>query len=112
MLLMGIGVWDWGDLGIGVGIGVGPEQIDMAHRLILFGRAPESLSGKIRGCFRDSNANGRSIGPGYRIYFGKEAVAVILLLLGGDKSSQASDIRDARKLWKDYLETKHHGKAQ
>jgi putative addiction module killer protein len=53
-----------------------------------------------------------TFGPGYRIYFGKEAAAVILLLLGGDKSSQASDIRDARKLWKDYLETKHHGKAQ
>jgi putative addiction module killer protein len=45
-------------------------------------------------------------GPGYRIYFGKEARSIILLLLGGDKSSQAGDIRKAQQLWKEYLEDK------
>jgi putative addiction module killer protein len=43
-------------------------------------------------------------GAGYRIYFGKEGRSIILLLLGGDKSSQAGDIRKARQLWKEYLE--------
>ncbi len=45
-------------------------------------------------------------GPGYRTYFGKEGRSIILLLLGGDKSSQAGDIRKARQLWKEYLEDK------
>src|SRR5512136_2089715 len=50
-------------------------------------------------------------GPGYRIYFGKEGLCVILLLLGGDKSSQSGDIRRARRLWSEYLEVKQHGKT-
>jgi len=41
------------------------------------------------------------IGPGYRIYFGINGDAVIVLG-GGDKSSQASDIRRAKERWSDY----------
>jgi putative addiction module killer protein len=37
-------------------------------------------------------------GPGYRIYFQKRDKTVILLLCGGDKSSQAKDIQLARRL--------------
>jgi putative addiction module killer protein len=43
-----------------------------------------------------------SFGPGYRIYFGILGEAVILLLLGGDKGSQAKDIQRAQEFWKDY----------
>jgi putative addiction module killer protein len=37
-------------------------------------------------------------GPGYRVYFARRAGAVILLLCGGDKGSQAKDIRRAKQL--------------
>ena len=37
-------------------------------------------------------------GPGYRVYFVRRGAVVILLLCGGDKSSQAADIKRAKAL--------------
>jgi putative addiction module killer protein len=41
-------------------------------------------------------------GPGYRIYFGHEGKRIILLLLGGDKTTQERDIVQAKKFLNDY----------
>lgn len=37
-------------------------------------------------------------GPGYRIYFQKRGSTIIVLLCGGDKSTQAKDIKAAKRL--------------
>jgi len=37
-------------------------------------------------------------GPGYRVYFTQRGARVLLLLCGGDKSSQQSDIARAREI--------------
>ena len=44
-------------------------------------------------------------GPGYRIYYGEENLTVVLLLLGGDKTSQKKDISLAHTFWADYRRT-------
>lgn len=39
-------------------------------------------------------------GPGYRIYFDKEADRLVLLLAGGTKKRQGADISDAKGHWR------------
>ena len=42
-------------------------------------------------------------GPGYRVYFGEDERTVVVLLCGGDKSTQHRDITQAKIYWKEYL---------
>lgn len=51
-------------------------------------------------------------GPGYRIYFGKDEAQIVLLLLGGDKSTQSADIAQAQESWKTYQEDNGRGKTK
>jgi putative addiction module killer protein len=45
-------------------------------------------------------------GPGYRIYFARDGDRMILLLGGGTKKRQQSDIENARSRWQDYKQRK------
>ena len=47
-----------------------------------------------------------SVGPGYRVYFGREGDALIVLLGGGDQGAQQRGIEDARELWQEYKRRK------
>jgi putative addiction module killer protein len=42
------------------------------------------------------------VGPGYRVYFGKDGDAVVILLGGGTKKRQDRDIAMAQERWADY----------
>ncbi len=43
-------------------------------------------------------------GPGYRLYFQKRGSTTIILLCGGDKSTQAKDIKAAKRLIDEWSE--------
>ena len=64
-----------------------------------------------QGQFGDCKAIGRGLyelrlffGPGYRVYFGDHRGKIILILTGGDKSSQNRDIKKSKAYWTIYLE--------
>ncbi|HXM20157.1 MAG TPA: type II toxin-antitoxin system RelE/ParE family toxin [Terriglobales bacterium] len=48
-------------------------------------------------------------GPGYRIYFGKDGDQIIILLGGGTKKRQQTDIKLAIERWQDYKPRKKLG---
>ena len=63
------------------------------------------------GNFGDHKPVGESVwelridhGPGYRVYYALSGRRVVLLLCGGDKRKQYSDIRRASAMWRDYNE--------
>ena len=51
------------------------------------------------------------LGPGYRIYFGRDGKTVVILLTAGEKKSQDADIKKAKEYWQDY-ETRTKGAAR
>jgi putative addiction module killer protein len=48
-------------------------------------------------------------GPGYRVYFALDGNRLILLLLGGDKSTQGKDIATSKEYWRQHLRRRDHG---
>lgn len=45
-----------------------------------------------------------TVGAGYRVYFTKQNEEIIILLVGGDKSTQVNDIKKAKSMAKEYLD--------
>ena len=73
-------------------------------------RVNTALSRMITGQLQDTKHVGEGVyelrlhmGPGYRIYFGRDGARLIILLIGGDKSSQQRDIRRSQGFWRAHL---------
>ena len=67
-----------------------------------------------KGNFGDYKSVGEGIfeikidyGPGYRLYYKKTGVDIVVLLCGGDKTTQSEDIEKAKKILKEL----EHGTA-
>jgi putative addiction module killer protein len=76
-------------------------------------RVATALGRMERGNFSNAKAIGDGVneykidfGPGYRVYFGREGSAIIILLCGGTKKRQQRDIEAAKAYWADYKKRK------
>ena len=70
-------------------------RIAIARRIDRIG---SGTLGDVKSCGGGISELRVHVGKGYRIYFTMRGGIVIVLLAGGDKSSQDADIRRARKL--------------
>ena len=66
-----------------------------------------------QGNFSSVKSVGKSVfeyridfGPGYRVYFGQDGPAFVILLTGGTKKRQQRDIDAARMDWQNYKQAK------
>jgi len=53
-----------------------------------------------------------NFGPGYRVYFAKDGDLILILLGGGTKQRQQTDIELARNRWEDYRRRKERQKGE
>lgn len=66
------------------------------------------------GNFGDAEPIGKGLsearihyGPGYRVYFMQQGDRIVVLLCGGDKSTQAKDIKLAERIAQNWKEAKN-----
>src|SRR5712671_3487845 len=69
------------------------------------------------GNFGDSKPVGGGVeelridfGPGYRVYFGRSRPAIVLVLCAGSKKTQARDIQQAQKYWREFQDAQSGNK--
>jgi putative addiction module killer protein len=67
----------------------------IAQRIV---RVQSGLSGDVKPIGEGISELRVNFGPGYRLYFVQRGKVLIILLCGGDKSTQARDIRRAKEL--------------
>jgi len=73
------------------------DRVARAKILVRMKRLSEGNAGDVKHFDRISEMR-INYGPGYRVYFAKHEDTILLLLHGGDKSTQARDIAMAKKL--------------
>ncbi len=51
-------------------------------------------------------------GPGYRVYFGQDGETLVILLCGGTKTRQQTDIDRAKVMWAEYRARKAKARSK
>jgi putative addiction module killer protein len=92
------------------------QWLDSLRDKVAVARINARLSRVELGNFGDAKPVGNGVmelrlvfGSGFRIYYGLDGEKLVVLLTGGDKSTQDKDIKTAHDYWSDYLRRTHNG---
>lgn len=80
------------------------DETSRARIVARVNRLAEGLPGDIKPVGQGVSELRIHIGPGYRVYYHQQGDVLVILLCGGDKSTQGKDIAKARELlqlWKE-----------
>ena len=73
---------------------------DLRARIAIARRIDRVITGNL-GDFESVGELRIDVGAGYRVYFTLRGGSIVILLVGGDKSTQPADIRQAKKMAKE-----------
>jgi putative addiction module killer protein len=92
------------------------QMLDSLRDKVAVARINARLTRIELGNFGDAKPVGNGVmelrlvfGSGFRIYYGLDGEKLVVLLTGGDKSTQDKDIKTAHDYWSDYLRRTHNG---
>jgi putative addiction module killer protein len=83
------------------------DQAGRARVLVRIDRLIHGNAGQHRNLTDGVSELKIDAGPGYRVYYSQRGTTLMILLAGGDKSSQKRDIARAIKLAKEF-KVQHH----
>lgn len=84
------------------------EDIDFTDRSIISTKITRLRLGNFQNCkpLKGSKSGIYEMvidhGPGYRIYYGRKSLTIVILLIGGTKRTQKRDIEKAEQYWAAY----------
>ncbi|HXD46072.1 MAG TPA: type II toxin-antitoxin system RelE/ParE family toxin [Pseudolabrys sp.] len=84
------------------------DAVSAAKVTIAVARLAQGNVSNVKGVGHGVFESRIDFGPGYRIYFGRDGDVLVILLGGGTKARQSSDIGAAHERWDDYKRRKRN----